>query len=41
MKVFTIEHTEFGHDYHMGYVMVVNSEEEAREIAKNKATDEG
>jgi len=41
MKIFTIEHTEFCYDSYGGHVIVANSEEEVREIAKNKAENEG
>jgi len=41
MKIFTIEHTEFCYDSYGGHVIVANSEEEVRAIAKNKAADEG
>lgn len=41
MKIFTIKHAEFCYDSYGGHVIVANSEEEVRAIAKNKAADEG
>lgn len=41
MKIFTIEHTKFCYDSYGGHIIVANSEVEVREIAKNKAADEG
>lgn len=41
MKIYTIEHEEFSYDAYMGHVVVANSEEEVRQLAKNKSADEG
>ena len=34
MKIYTIEHEEFNYDAYLGHVIVANSEDEVREIAK-------
>lgn len=41
MEIYTIEHEEFSYDAYMGHVVVANSEEEVRQLAKNIAADEG
>lgn len=41
MKIYTIEHEEFNYDAYLGHVIVANSEDEVREIAKSKSADEG
>ena len=41
MKIFTIEHQEFGYDCYLGHTIVANSAEQVREIAKSKSADEG
>lgn len=41
MKIFIIEHDEFCYDSYGGHVIVANKVKEVREIAKNKAADEG
>ena len=41
MKIYTIEHEEFKYDAYLGHVIVANSEDEVREIAKSKSADEG
>ena len=41
MKIYTIEHEVFNYDAYLGHVIVANSEDEVREIAKSKSEDEG
>ena len=41
MKIYTIEHEDFNYDAYLGHVIVANSEDEVREIAKSKSADEG
>ena len=41
MKIYTIEHEVFNYDAYLGHVIVANSEDEVREIAKSKSADEG
>jgi hypothetical protein len=41
MKIYTIKHKVFKHDAYLGHVIVANSEDEVREIAKSKSADEG
>ena len=41
MKIYTIKHEVFNYDAYLGHVIVANSEDEVREIAKNKSADEG
>ena len=41
MKIYTIEHEEFNYDAYLGHVIVANSEDEVREIAKSNSADEG
>lgn len=41
MKIYTIEHEKFDYDSYMGHVVVANSEEEVRQLAKEKSADEG
>lgn len=41
MKIYTIEHEVFNYDAYLGHVIVANSEDEVREIAKSISADEG
>jgi hypothetical protein len=41
MKIFLITHNEFGYDSYSGHVVVANSEEEVRILAKKDSADEG
>lgn len=41
MKIYKVEHDKFEYDSFMGHVIVANSKEEARQIAKIKHADEG
>jgi hypothetical protein len=41
MKIYKIEHDVFMWDAYLGHVIVANSEDEVREIAKNKSANEG
>lgn len=41
MKIYTIKHDQVDYDAYLGHVIVANSEDEVREIAKNKSADEG
>lgn len=41
MKIYTIEHGQGGWDSFHGHVIVANSEQEVRDIAKEKSADEG
>jgi len=41
MKIYTIEHEVFDYDAYLGHVIVANSEDEVREIAKRNSADEG
>ena len=41
MKIYAIEHENFAYDSYMGHVVVANSEEEVRQLAKETSADEG
>ena len=41
MKIWTIEHEEPYYDSFCGHVVVANSEDEVKQLAKKKAADEG
>ncbi len=41
MKIYKIEHEKFACDSYMSHVVVANSEDEVRQLAKNTSADEG
>lgn len=41
MKIFKISHSSYGYEKYLGHVIVANSVQEVRQLAKDCAADEG